>query len=168
MLAIGMLVWMSMMPIIEAAEQTVLQRVVPFDHQGRVFGFAQTIENAASPLTAFMIGPLAQYVFIPTMRDGGTGADWIGGWFGVGSERGLALDVHPRRADRHRVHPLRPVRPVVPADLGRLRRGRPGGRRLIGLCQSSSSERRSRIAAQDRRAIARNIASDASLRVAVA
>jgi MFS transporter, DHA3 family, multidrug efflux protein len=91
LLAVGMLIWMTLMPAIEAAEQTVLQRVVPFDHQGRVFGFAQTAENAASPLTSFMIGPIAQLVFIPFMDDGGRGADLIGGWFGVGEERGLAL-----------------------------------------------------------------------------
>jgi len=91
LLAIGMLIWMSLMPAIEAAEQTMLQRVVPFDHQGRVFGFAQTVENAASPLTSFLIGPIAQVVFIPFMDEGGRGADLIGGWFGVGKERGLAL-----------------------------------------------------------------------------
>ena len=38
-----------------AAEQTVLQRVVPFERQGRVFGFAQSVEQAASPLTAFLV-----------------------------------------------------------------------------------------------------------------
>lgn len=87
----GMLVWMTVMPFIEAAEQTVLQRVVPFAHQGRVFGFAQTVENAAAPLTAFLIGPLAQLVFMPFMSDGGGGVDLIGSWFGVGPDRGLAL-----------------------------------------------------------------------------
>jgi DHA3 family multidrug efflux protein-like MFS transporter len=87
----GMLVWMTIMPFIEAAEQTVLQRVVPFDHQGRVFGFAQTVENAASPVTAFLIGPLAQLVFMPFMSEGGGGVDLIGSWFGVGPDRGLAL-----------------------------------------------------------------------------
>ena len=80
----------TMMPVIEAAEQTVLQRVVPFDHQGRVFGFAQTVESAASPVTAFLIGPLAQLVFMPYMTDGG-GVALIGDWFGVGPERGIAL-----------------------------------------------------------------------------
>lgn len=91
LLAIGMVVWLALMPMIEAAEQTVLQRVVPFDHQGRVFGFAQTIESAASPMTAFMIGPLAQLVFMPAMSAGGWGADLIGDWFGTGPERGIAL-----------------------------------------------------------------------------
>jgi DHA3 family multidrug efflux protein-like MFS transporter len=64
---------------------------VPFERQGRVFGFAQTVENAASPLTSFMIGPLAQLAVIPFMSDGGAGADLIGGWFGTGRERGIAL-----------------------------------------------------------------------------
>ena len=90
LLTIGMFVWLLLIPIIEAAEQTVLQRSIPFERQGRVFGFAQLVENAASPITALMIGPLAETVFMPWMTDG-AGADWIGGWFGTGPERGLAL-----------------------------------------------------------------------------
>ncbi|HAP75561.1 MAG TPA: MFS transporter, partial [Acidimicrobiaceae bacterium] len=90
LLTAGMVVWMALMPMIEAAEQTVLQRVVPFEQQGRVFGFGQTVEGAAAPVTAFLIGPLAETVFIPTMVDG-RGADWIGDWFGRGPERGMAL-----------------------------------------------------------------------------
>src|SRR5262249_42014057 len=53
--------------------------------------FAQTVEQAASPLTAFLIGPIAQFVFIPFMSEGGAGANAIGWWFGVGPERGIAL-----------------------------------------------------------------------------
>jgi DHA3 family multidrug efflux protein-like MFS transporter len=90
MLTIGMIVWLALIPVIEAGEQTVLQRTIPFERQGRVFGFAQLVENAASPLTAFLMAPLAEAVFMPLMTDG-RGADWIGGWFGTGPERGLAL-----------------------------------------------------------------------------
>jgi DHA3 family multidrug efflux protein-like MFS transporter len=90
MLTIGMVVWLGLIPVIEAAEQTVLQRSIPFERQGRVFGFAQLVENAAAPLTAFLMAPLAETVFIPWMTDG-RGADWIGDWFGTGAERGLAL-----------------------------------------------------------------------------
>jgi DHA3 family multidrug efflux protein-like MFS transporter len=89
-LAIGMFIWLCLIPVIEAAEQTVLQRAVPYERQGRVFGFAQTVEHAASPLTAFLIGPIAEVVFIPFMTTG-RGVDLIGGWFGTGTERGLAL-----------------------------------------------------------------------------
>jgi DHA3 family multidrug efflux protein-like MFS transporter len=89
-LTIGMVIWLGMIPVIEAAEQTVLQRAIPFERQGRVFGFAQLVENAAAPLTAILMGPLAERVFMPYMTDGG-GADAIGDWFGTGPERGLAL-----------------------------------------------------------------------------
>ena len=90
MLTVGMVVWLGLIPVIEAAEQTVLQRSIPFERQGRVFGFAQLVENAAAPLTAFLMAPLAEQVFMPLMTDG-RGADLIGSWFGVGPERGIGL-----------------------------------------------------------------------------
>ena len=89
-LTVGMVVWLALMPAIEAGEQTVLQRSIPLERQGRVFGFAQLVENAASPLTAFLMAPLAEAVFMPTMTDG-VGADLLGGVYGVGPERGIAL-----------------------------------------------------------------------------
>jgi DHA3 family multidrug efflux protein-like MFS transporter len=45
---------------------------------------------AASPLTAFLVGPLAQFFFIPFMTSG-AGVDLIGSWFGTGPDRGMAL-----------------------------------------------------------------------------
>lgn len=90
LLTIGTLVWIVIMPIIEAAEQTVLQRAIPYERQGRVFGFAQMVEHAAAPIMAIAIGPLTETVFMPFMTDGG-GADLIGDWFGTGPERGIAL-----------------------------------------------------------------------------
>ncbi len=90
LLAGGCLVWMLLGPYAEAAEQTTLQKVVPIERQGRVFGFAQSVEQAASPLTAFLIGPLTQFVVIPFMTDG-AGADTIGDWFGTGAARGMAF-----------------------------------------------------------------------------
>jgi DHA3 family multidrug efflux protein-like MFS transporter len=85
-----MFIYMSVVPFIEAAEQTIIQKVVPADRQGRVFGFAQSIETAASPLSTLLIGPLAELVFIPFMTTG-AGVDLIGNWFGTGSDRGIAL-----------------------------------------------------------------------------
>jgi DHA3 family multidrug efflux protein-like MFS transporter len=90
LLAVGMYIYMLLMPYIEASEQTILQRVVPYERQGRVFGFAQSVEQSASPLTAFVIGPIAQFIFIPFMTTG-AGVDLIGDWFGTGMNRGLAL-----------------------------------------------------------------------------
>lgn len=90
LLAAGCFVWMLLGPYAEAAEHTTLQKVVPLERQGRVFGFAQSIEQSASPLTAFLIGPLTQFIVIPFMTDG-AGAAAIGDWFGRGPERGIAL-----------------------------------------------------------------------------
>lgn len=90
LLAVGMFVYLCIIPAIEASEQTIIQKVVPHERQGRVFGFAQSMEQAASPLTAFLIGPIAQFVFIPFMTTG-AGVDLIGGWFGSGPDRGMAL-----------------------------------------------------------------------------
>ncbi len=90
LLAAGCAVWLFLSPYAEAAEQTTLQKVVPYERQGRVFGFAQSVEQAASPLTAFLMGPLTQFVFIPLMTTG-LGSRLIGDWFGRGPERGIAL-----------------------------------------------------------------------------
>jgi DHA3 family multidrug efflux protein-like MFS transporter len=89
-LAIGFFIYLVLAPVAEASEQTIIQRVVPFKEQGRVFGFAQSLETAASPVTAFLIGPIAQFWVIPSMTDGPL-ADAIGSWFGTGPDRGMAL-----------------------------------------------------------------------------
>jgi DHA3 family multidrug efflux protein-like MFS transporter len=90
LLAIGMALYVPLIPFIEATEQTIVQKVVPLERQGRVFGFAQSVEQTASPITAFLIGPIAQFIFIPFMTTG-KGVDLIGSWFGTGVGRGLAL-----------------------------------------------------------------------------
>lgn len=90
LLVSGTFVYMAVAPYIEASEQTIIQKLVPLERQGRVFGFAQSVESAASPLTAFAIGPLTQFVFIPFMTTG-AGVGLIGKWFGTGPDRGIAL-----------------------------------------------------------------------------
>lgn len=88
--AVGILVFMCLMPIAEASEQTIVQRVVPFEKQGRVFGFAASVESAAAPVSAFLIGPLAQFWLIPYM-DSQAGQDSLGWLLGPGEARGIAL-----------------------------------------------------------------------------
>lgn len=88
--AAGIWLYMAIVPVIESAEQTVIQKVVPYRRQGRVFGFAVAFESAAAPVTAFLIAPLAEFLIIPYM-DGPQGqATW--GWLlGEGEARGIAL-----------------------------------------------------------------------------
>ena len=88
--AIGFFVFLTLAPVAEASEQTIIQKVVPFREQGRVFGFGQSLEATASPITAFLIGPIAEFWIIPSMT-GGSLAAIIGPWFGTGPDRGMAL-----------------------------------------------------------------------------
>ncbi len=90
LLSVGILIWIFLMPFVEATEQTIFQKVVPVERLGRVFGFAHSVEQAASPITAFMIGPITQLVFIPFMTDG-AGVELIGNWYGTGTGRGIGL-----------------------------------------------------------------------------
>ena len=87
---LGIFVFMAVIPAAESAEQTILQRVVPFRTQGRVFGFAQSVELAASPVSAFLIGPIAEFALIPYMESSEGRETW--GWLlGDGEARGIAL-----------------------------------------------------------------------------
>jgi DHA3 family multidrug efflux protein-like MFS transporter len=88
--AAGIWIYMSLIPAVEAAEQTVIQKVVPFQTQGRVFGFAAAFESAAAPVTAFLIAPIAEFVIIPYMNSaaGRSGLGWL---LGDGQARGIAL-----------------------------------------------------------------------------
>ena len=65
---VGVWVFMAMIPAVEAAEQTVIQRVVPYEKQGRVFGFANTFEASAAPVAALLIAPIAELWIIPLLR----------------------------------------------------------------------------------------------------
>jgi DHA3 family multidrug efflux protein-like MFS transporter len=40
----GIWLYMMLIPVVESAEQTVIQKVVPFEKQGRVFGAATALE----------------------------------------------------------------------------------------------------------------------------
>lgn len=88
--AAGIWVYMCIIPVVEASEQTVIQKVVPYETQGRVFGFAQAFEASAAPITAFIIAPLAQFWIIPYMNSDAGQETW--GWLlGEGEARGIAL-----------------------------------------------------------------------------
>lgn len=90
LLIIGMYIYMMLVPYAEAAEQTLLQKVVPFKKQGRVFGLASALESAAAPITSFMIAPIAEFWIIPAFRNPEVEASWS--WLlGTGQMRGVAM-----------------------------------------------------------------------------
>ncbi|MET3370458.1 MFS transporter [Arthrobacter sp. M2012083] len=87
---VGIWLYMALVPVVEAAEQTVIQKVVPLPRQGRVFGFAMAFESAAAPITAFLIAPIAQFWIIPYARSE-EGAASLDPLLGEGISRGIAL-----------------------------------------------------------------------------
>lgn len=86
----GIWLYLVLVPFVEAAEQTVIQQVVPLPRQGRVFGFAMAFESAAAPVTAFLIAPIAQFWIIPYARSA-DGAAQLEPLLGEGVSRGIAL-----------------------------------------------------------------------------
>jgi DHA3 family multidrug efflux protein-like MFS transporter len=87
---LGIWLYLALVPIVEAAEQTVIQQVVPLQRQGRVFGFAMAFESAAAPITAFIIAPIAQFWIIPYARSE-EGSAQLAPLLGEGTSRGIAL-----------------------------------------------------------------------------
>lgn len=90
LLVVGEFLFMCMIPVAEAAEQTIIQRVIPLSRQGRVFGLAQAVESASLPITAFIVAPIAQFMIIPFMKsaEGKAAFGWL---LGDGEARGIAL-----------------------------------------------------------------------------
>jgi len=86
----GIWIYMTIIPAVEASEQTVIQKIVPFRTQGRVFGFAAAFESAAAPITAFLIAPIAEFMIIPYMESD-AGRSSFGRLLGEGEARGIAL-----------------------------------------------------------------------------
>lgn len=87
---VGIWAYMVLIPGVEAAEQTAIQRVVPLPKQGRVFGFAMTFEASAAPVTAFIIAPVAEAIIIPYSRSP-EGRLALEPLLGQGEARGIAL-----------------------------------------------------------------------------
>ena len=87
---VGIWLYLTLIPAVEAGEQTVIQKVVPFARQGRVFGFAQAVEAGAAPISAFVIGPIAEFVVLPWSRTE-AGREALRPWLGEGEVRGIAL-----------------------------------------------------------------------------
>lgn len=87
---LGIWAYMTLIPAVEAAEQTVIQQAIPFRRQGRVFGLAQAVESAAAPISAFALGPLVEFLIVPWSRSAG-GRVALEPVFGSGQMRGAAL-----------------------------------------------------------------------------
>jgi MFS family permease len=76
---------------INASNQAIWQTKVPPDLQGRVFSARLLIAQIVGPIGVLIAGPLADKLFEPAMRAGGSLAGTFGGLVGVGPGAGMAL-----------------------------------------------------------------------------
>ncbi len=87
---LGVIVWMLISPFIESSEHTIIQKIIPYKNQGKVVGFAQTVESSAMPLTAFFVGPITEKFMIPFMNSG-WGSQNLSFLYGNGNIAGIGL-----------------------------------------------------------------------------
>lgn len=78
-------------PTINSSNQAIWQAKVPPDVQGKVFAIRRFIAWCANPVAALIAGPLADQVFEPAMREGGSLVSTFGWLVGSGPGAGMAL-----------------------------------------------------------------------------
>ncbi len=88
---LGLFAALFAFPVIRASGQVVWRLKVPEAAQGRVFAVRTTLLDASRPLVLLAAGPLADRVFEPLMRQGGSLGDLLGPYLGSGPGRGIAL-----------------------------------------------------------------------------
>ncbi|MGW4393653.1 MFS transporter [Amycolatopsis nivea] len=77
--------------ITDGTTRNILQLEVEPDVQGRVFATYNVVSGAALAVAYVLAGPVADKVFEPMLRPGGSLADSVGAVIGVGPGRGMAF-----------------------------------------------------------------------------
>jgi len=78
-------------PILNGSNQAIWQAKVAPDVQGRVFAVRRLIAQITAPVAMLLAGPLADHLFEPAMRSGGSLAPVFGGLVGTGVGAGMSL-----------------------------------------------------------------------------
>ncbi|GMT96634.1 hypothetical protein KH5H1_07530 [Corallococcus caeni] len=79
------------MPPMVASSQSIWQRKIPADLQGRAAAVKRMVTLCMSPFASLIAGPLADDLFEPAMAPGGALASSMGRILGVGPGRGIAV-----------------------------------------------------------------------------
>jgi DHA3 family macrolide efflux protein-like MFS transporter len=91
LIGLGMFVLLFSLPLAAGSSQVIWMSKVEPDIQGRVFAVRGMLASAITPFAYLIAGPLADNVFGPLLSEGGALAASVGGWIGVGPERGIGL-----------------------------------------------------------------------------
>ena len=87
-IGLGLFILMFSVPLGGGISQTIFQRKVAPDVQGRVFAIRGMISQSAMPLAFLLAGPLADQIFEPLFSEGGA---WSNTFFGSGAGRGIGF-----------------------------------------------------------------------------
>jgi len=91
LISIAGFIAMFFIPLMDGSSQALWQSKVEADIQGRVFSVRRMIAWSAQPLGILIAGPLAEKIFEPLLREGGSLAPTVGKIIGTGSGRGTGL-----------------------------------------------------------------------------
>lgn len=92
LIAAGYFVMLFLIPLASGASQAIFQTKVPLGLQGRVFAMRSMISRSIMPIAFLTAGPLADFVFEPMMREGGSLANtFLSQIVGVGPGRGIGI-----------------------------------------------------------------------------
>jgi len=78
-------------PILNGSNQAIWQAKVAPDVQGRVFATRRLIAQITAPVAMLLAGPLADRVFEPALREGGSLVPLFGRFVGTGPGAGMSL-----------------------------------------------------------------------------
>lgn len=82
---------MFSLPFMNASSQAIWQAKVAPELQGRVFALRRSIAWSSGLIAPLLAGPLADLVFKPALREGGSLAALLGPFLGLGPSRGIGL-----------------------------------------------------------------------------
>jgi DHA3 family macrolide efflux protein-like MFS transporter len=89
--AVGAFIGIFFVPVINGSNQAIWQSKVAPDVQGRVFAVRRLIAWFVAPLSRLVAGPLADFVFEPALREGGSLVPVFGDLVGTGPGAGMGL-----------------------------------------------------------------------------
>lgn len=91
LIGVAAFIFLFCLPVVGASTQTIWQRKIAPDVQGRVFALRQMVSTAAMPLAFLLAGPLTDGVFQPLITPGGALSSNVGAIIGTGPGRGIGL-----------------------------------------------------------------------------
>ena len=93
MIAIIAFLFFMMLPFVNTSIEVMMRRTIPNETQGRIWGLMSLLSQIGYIVAYAISGLLADYVFNPMLKDGGSLAASVGRIIGTGPARGIGLQL---------------------------------------------------------------------------